>query len=342
VRHPAALALNARLDCLSLDLLDRALAEEKSLVEVLSVRISPLLVPTPDAAIFTLGALPADEESLRGVLTNQVKAFEEAGISGAEALKLAVEAAQAELEGGMMARGALSAAVTEQTPAGVSKWCQACKSTHIHESLFRLIGVSGVFVLARMGKRTGYVRANQWLGSPLNADRASARRELLRRYLGCFGPSTAEQFAAWVGIGNAEARRDWSDLAGELVELDLDGRQVWLHADDLPRFERPTEATGVRLLPPYDAYLDQRDRATLISDREIQRRVWTVLGNPGVVLVDGEIVGLWRPQKKGKRLLLTVEAFGPLSPVAREEIEGEAARLAPLRGCTSGEVTFSA
>jgi hypothetical protein len=59
------------------------------------------------------------------------------------------------------------------------------------------------------------------------------------------------------------------------------------------------------------------------------------------VVADGEIVGIWRPQKKGKRLLLTVEAFGPLRPTVRDEIEAEAARLAPLRGCTSAEVTFS-
>lgn len=58
----------------------------------------------------------------------------------------------------------------------------------------------------------------------------------------------------------------------------------------------PPGPAGVRLLPPYDSYLDQRDRETLLPDKALHRRVWRILGNPGVVLADGHIVRLWRPQ----------------------------------------------
>ncbi len=116
--------------------------------------------------------------------------------------------------------------------------------------------------------------------------------------------------------------------------------RCWLHADDLPRFTNPSRLSGARLLPPYDAYLDQRDRATLLPDKARHRQVWAALGNAGVVPLDGEVAASWRAQKKGKRLTIAVEPFGPPAPQARAEIEAEAALLGPFRACTSVEVSF--
>ena len=337
----AALALPARVADLTPAVVERALAEDKTLVEVLAMRISPHVVPARDAAVFTLGALPIEEESLRKVLANLAAGLIEAGISASEALEQAAEAAHAELEAGMLARGTLSEGMTRRLPEALGPWCRACRSHHVGESLFRLVGVRGVFVISRRGKKNLYVRTDHWLGAMPEGDRAAARGELLRRYLRCFGPSTVNDFAAWIGIATAEARRTWDQLADRLVEVDLEGRRAWLHTDDLARLESPPQPAGVRLLPPYDAYLDQRDRATLLPDKALHRRVWAILGNPGVMFVDGQLTGLWRPQKKGRRLAVTVEPFAPLSRQARAEIEAEAALIAPHRGCTSAEVAFA-
>jgi len=334
-------ALSARLADLTLDALDDALSEQKSLVEVLGMRISPHIVPTRDLAVFTLGALPREEVSLRVVLTNHTGVLDKAGMTATEALERAVDAARAELADGMLSRGALSAGMTRRLPAALNVACRACKSTHVQESLFRLAGVRGVFVIVRTGRENLYAPTDQWLGSAPRTDPTAARAELLRRYLACFGPSTAEQFAAWVGLAASEARADWTRHADQLVEVNVDGQRAWVHADDVARLERPPTADGARLLPPYDAYLDQRDRATLLPDKTLHRRVWTLLGNPGVVVEDGQIIATWRPQKKGKRLDLNVEAFGPLAPETRAEIEAEAALLAPLRSCTTAAVSFN-
>jgi hypothetical protein len=336
----SALAFQARVADLPPGAVDDALAEEKVLVEVLCMRISPYIVPAPEAAVFTLGALPAGEESLRATLAAHLPTLKKAGVSATEALEQAAAAARAELEHGALSRGALSAGMTRRLPEALSTWCRACNARHIQESLFRLVGVRGAFVISRVGKSNVYVRTDQWLDAVPDGDPAEARAELLRRYLRCYGPSTVEHFAAWVGIGTAEARRSWDRMADQLVQVDLDGRRTWVHADDVARLENPPKSTGVRLLPGYDGYLDQRDRATLLPDKELHRRVWKTLGNPGVVLAAGEVVGTWRPQKKGKRLTVTVEAFAPLPRKARAEIEAEAALVAPHRGCSSADVAF--
>jgi Winged helix DNA-binding domain len=59
------------------------------------------------------------------------------------------------------------------------------------------------------------------------------------------------------------------------------------------------------------------------------------------VLVDGEIVGIWRARTKGTRLEVSVEPFGRPARRARDAIEEEAVRLAPFRECESVEVTFA-
>lgn len=342
----AALALHARVADLPAGALDAALEDERSLVEVLGMRISPWIVPARDVSIFTLGALPAIEESLLAVLHSLAPSLRAAQMTATEALRLASRVAYEELDGLLLARGALSGAMTRRLPEALCPWCRACGVRHVGESLFRLVGVRVVFVVGvRPGQGSVYARSDQWLGAGAvpgpDVDHGAARAALLRRYLRCFGPSTVEHFAAWVGVTPADARRAWDDDAERLVAVELEGRRAWLHADDVGRLDGLAPATGVRLLPPYDAYLDQRDRATLLPDKGLHRRVWAALGNPGVVLAAGQIAATWRPRKKGKRLAIAVEAFAPLPRAVRDEIEAEAALLAPHRGCASAEVSFA-
>jgi hypothetical protein len=87
-------------------------------------------------------------------------------------------------------------------------------------------------------------------------------------------------------------------------------------------------------------WLHQRDRTTLIADRTLHKLVWRSTGNPGVMLVEGRVAGLWRPQKRGKRLLLTATPFVALNADARAAIAAEAAAIAPLRDCTTADVAF--
>ena len=97
----------------------------------------------------------------------------------------------------------------------------------------------------------------------------------------------------------------------------------------------------MRLLANLDPLLAARDRELLIPDEAVRKRVWKMLGGPGTVFADGEVVALWRPAKKGKRLVVNVEPLGRLTKKVKGEIEAEAARLAPYRGAETGEVAWA-
>ena len=54
-----------------------------------------------------------------------------------------------------------------------------------------------------------------------------------------------------------------------------------------------------------------------------------MLGRPGAVLVDGEIVGTWRPRKSGSAVTVSVDPWAPADP---EAVTEQAERLAAFRG----------
>ena len=87
----------------------------------------------------------------------------------------------------------------------------------------------------------------------------------------------------------------------------------------------------MRLLAAGDPLLLARDRDALVPDKDLRGRVFRPTGSPGVVLRDGELAGLWRARKKGKRLEVEVEELGSLD---LDAVRREAERIAPLRGCT--------
>jgi Winged helix DNA-binding domain len=68
--------------------------------------------------------------------------------------------------------------------------------------------------------------------------------------------------------------------------------------------------------------------------------LWKQTGNSGVVLRNGEVAGLWRQQKKGRKLLLTIEPVTPLSVHDWRAIEAEAEPLVQFRGWTVTEVRY--
>lgn len=334
----------ARVDGVSEDLVPAALLDRR-LVEVHGPRLVPALVRPEDVAVFTVGGIGADDASLRetfGKVT--ARRLAEAGIRPTDALTRVVEAAHAELAGGARGKGDLSAAMTARLPESMSLWCERCGSRHIDEGLFRLPGAVGIYCIApRSGREVWYVRVDEWLGKEIPAVGSvaarEAGRELVRRFLGCYGPATPGDFADWTRTGAADARQRFTELADDLQEVSWDGRTGSVLCDDIDELLRAHTPSVVRLLPPSDPYLLARDRATLIPDPVKRTVVWPSLGAPGTLVVDGEIVAIWRSQKKGSVLRVQISYFDRPIAKAAALIEQEAQLLAELRGCRTAEVT---
>ena len=321
----AGLSLAARLQNATDDDLDR-------LVIVYTIRGAPLAVARDDLALFTEALDPPDDAAAKVLIGNAWK-FLDDDTSPTQALDRVSAAVRDALADGPLDRDAFHQALRERLPQGLLWWCKGCGSHHVHPSLWRATGIRGVLSVAGRDGRTAIFAAPP--AAPPVEDAGGA---LARRFLWAYGPSTPSLFAKWAGIAPAHAKELWAG-AGALAEVTLEGKRAWAPAEDVDALADPPAVTGVRLLPGYDPYLASRDRELLLPRAENRKRLWTTLANPGAVLADGAIAGIWRAARKGKRLVVTVESFGPRLP--KRALEAEAATLAPWRGAETAEVVLA-
>jgi hypothetical protein len=203
---------------------------------------------------------------------------------------------------------------------------EAGEALGVNSHLFRYAALTGTVLIRWEGARQPTI----WTVPRPEVDPLAARRELARRYLHVFGPTTPAAFATWAGIGPVEAGAAFDGLRRSLTAVRTPIGDGWILNRDEPAFRAPAgPAAAARLLPSGDAYylLQGADRELLVPDAERRGELWTSRVWPGAVLVAGEIVGTWR-RSQAK---LTITLWGRLGRAKREAVEAEAEGL-PLPG----------
>jgi winged helix DNA-binding protein len=153
-----------------------------------------------------------------------------------------------------------------------------------------------------------------------------ARLELARRYLHVFGPTTPAAFAQWAGIAVREGITVFNTLHKSLTRVQTPLGEAWILSRDEPAYRAEAQpAAPARLLPSGDAYflLQGADRELLVPEAKHRETLWTPRVWPGAVLVEGEIVGVWR--RAGEHV--TIGVWKPITRAAREAVEAEATGL---------------
>ncbi|MDP4503471.1 winged helix DNA-binding domain-containing protein [Nonomuraea turcica] len=148
---------------------------------------------------------------------------------------------------------------------------------------------------------------------------------LVRRYLTAYGPATPDQFAQWAGGPVRWAARGFE--AAGLEEVLFEGRRAWVVAGDTAFPSDPPR--GVRLLPYFDAYVVAgRPRELLYPGAAAQRALaGGQAGNFPVLLVDGEVRGVWHQRRSGSKIDVTVETLRDLTPAQLRDLDEQVERV---------------
>lgn len=222
-------------------------------------------------------------------------------------------------------KGEVSSALHERLPSSWQRWCRPCQAEHLYEQPFRLAALHAGLELEAGTSPPVLRRLPRWRGP---AARVPAALDPVRAALRLLGPATHKHVAEYLDTPVAEVRRRWPDDAREVA---VDGQRRWTVGTPEP--PEPDAARGVvRLLGPYDLFLQARDRDLLVPDAARRKELWPVLGRPGAVLAGHEVVGTWRPRTSGRRLRLVVDPWARLP--ARAPLEEQAERLADFRSLT--------
>lgn len=307
---------------------------------VWSLRSAAFTVAREDLHVFTRGALPDGEDSLRACLQGFTVVLDEIGMTAKEAVELASLAVTKVLDGRVLTKRELGAALQPELPPPLRPSCEPSQFSRFGAMLVRPVALAGLFCFApRAGSEASFVRLDQWLGgAPGFPVREDSRAELARRYLRAHGPSTSADFATWVTLAKSDAKRTWDLLGPELVTVDAPSGPAQLLAEDLDAARDTPAAEGLRFLPPSDPLLGLRDRETLIADGSLRKRVWKSVHSPGVVLLDGSPVATWKQRTANRKTEVTLDPLTELGAAVRRRIEREnSADLVRFR--PSGEVT---
>jgi hypothetical protein len=152
-------------------------------------------------------------------------------------------------------------------------------------------------------------------------DFEEAHRELCRRHLRAFGPTTAEAFGWWAGLSRTDANEVWQMLVPELLPVDLEGQSAWILAADEQTLRSAPVVQGPRFLVASDLRLFGQDRHGLFVGPGQKRRThlhdWF---HPHGLMLDGRIAGTWG-RRAGR---VDVKVVGPLSTDSRSAVEAEA------------------
>jgi winged helix DNA-binding protein len=325
----------ARLREATIDLVDRALYEDRDLVRMLAMRRTMFVVTVDEAPILHAAASV-------GVARNERRRNEQlVELLGVEDVRRWLRDAEAATLAALEARG-------EATPQELASDVPALREkvrVNIGKRYEGEIGLSSrvLLVLAAEGKvvrgrprgtwissQYRWTPVTRWLGRPmpeLPVDEAQVT--LVRLWLERFGPGTQRDIRWWTGWTAAEVRRALASV--KPIEVDLDGKTGLVLADDLET--TPTREPWVALLPALDpTTMGWQGRDWYLGEHK--PALFDTNGNAGpTIWVDGRIVGGWAITPAGGVVMKLLEDVGRDS---RAAIELEAARLTGwLRGVSS-------
>jgi hypothetical protein len=216
----------------------------------------------------------------------------------------------------------------------------------LHEELFSPWG--GIFAdlvrqgyachAGRVGNEGHFAHRERWLPDlvwepPLPVE---ANREIAERFFVAYGPATVQDFLYWRSIARATVADSLKLLEPALTEVEVEGKSLVVRRQDLATLRRrPPDPEGwpVRLLYRFDPYvLAHKDKGWVV-DSVYYKAVWRPAGHiEGIVLAHGRGVGVWRYDRKGKGLVVTVTPFAPLPAYVTAQLPSLAEQVAGFLG----------
>jgi hypothetical protein len=325
------LAVLARAPGATVETIERALYDDRSLVRILGMRrtlfVVPVgLVPTIQAACTR--AIAARERR------RYAKLIEEAGIAADGAAWL--DRAEADTLAALEARGGLfGAQLSADVPALRSKvhfgegkkWGGAASTT---TWVLSLLAADERVVRGRprgswMSSQYSWAPASGWSTAGAKAlETPSAQADLSRQWLARFGPATESDLAWWTGWTKTATRAALGAIGA--VEVDLEGGTGYALADDLE--PEATPEPWIALLPALDpTSMGWKDRAFYGGD---DKALYDRSGNVAATIwSDGRIVGVWAQRGDGEIALRLLADVGREASAA---IDAAAGRLAEWLG----------
>jgi hypothetical protein len=314
----------------------------EDLVYAWTIRGAPHAYRRTDVAAIAVATAPLSEADAGKRIFDAMKPLRAAGIPALEALRT-IAGHQRKIVRTPTVKGDVSGRLTEVVDEPYLRACRPCNAIHVYENPFRMAALQAGLEL-EPNTSPPVLHRIPGLKPPMYrhlGDKAEPRFDVVRNYLRFYGPARIRDAAEYLDAPPKDVERRWPADAVEVQvkETESSGRAQprFILAEDVDALAeagggRPSSA--VRLLGPFDPFLQLRDREVLAPHPARRKALWPMLGRPGAVVGGGEVLALWRPRTSGKSLRLAIEPWRRLKASERAALEEQAERLAAHRSVT--------
>ena len=180
---------------------------------------------------------------------------------------------------------------------------------------------------AMRGKQHTYALLDERIPRAKTLDRADALAELTRRYFTSRGPATLNDFARWSSLTAAEGREGLGLVGKELESRVIDERTHWF--SPASRAARASSQPMIDLVQGYDeiimSYSESRDISLGLGEGAFIN----------AILLDGHLIGRWRPTAKRNSVLIDTVLMRALKRVETQALDAAVDAYGKFVGLTA-------
>ncbi len=178
------------------------------------------------------------------------------------------------------------------------------------------------------GKKTTYALLSERVHHSRQPNREEALAELARRYFNSRSPARVQDFIWWSGLPARDAYQALESVKSGFFFETINGSTYWLSSKDSKSAAKPNSAL---LLPTYDefiiSYADRRASIHPALEQHMKE-----ISNRGIfwptILVNGQVVGVWKRTINEDTLLIDAEPFAESEPISPQKLSTAAQRFA--------------
>ena len=191
------------------------------------------------------------------------------------------------------------------------------------------------------GREQGYAHRELWWPHVewKETSEKEANQDVIRRYLGIFGPSSVQDVAHYMGARVSDTREWMKGMEEDVFECTQgEHKKLLALKEDRDELQVTPGEWPARLLPAYDTMLmTHKNKRWILPDAAEEKQIWKKAAVVVATAIDrGQIVGTWSHNKRSKEVDITLTPLGGWSDDARDALEADAQAFASHLGLELG------
>jgi hypothetical protein len=217
---------------------------------------------------------------------------------------------------------------------------QAGIATHANQAyhLFLCAELEGILCSGadQDGKPT-YALLPERVPTKKTMTKEEALARLAKTYFASRSPATLQDFGWWSGLTAQDARQALDLVKTNFVPETVANQTYWLSSACAKAAISSQET--LYLLPAYDEFLiSYQERGASLQQAESPRTVSENGIFRPVIVLDGQVIGIWKRKLAQEKVVVEVELFKPASQTLLHKIEAAAGRFAHFLGLETASV----